>query len=283
MLNQDHKAIRVELREQIGIITIDRPQRFNSLDVDTARELRKAGIRLARDPEVRCAVIRGLPSVFCSGADLKYIGGGGDSDELGYLRPAGAGGGEPGYGGAFKEILEYIHATIAEIRRAPKPFLAAVQGVAAAGGFGLAMSCDLVFAAQAAAFEWSYSRTGLTGAESSTFFLPRLLGLRRSMEMVLLNPRLSAAQAKDAGLINDVFADDVFEKSWLAIAQRLATGPTEAFAAAKALINRAIGADQLELQLQEELDNLTAAAGGREFAEGLEAFVGKRSPRFPGR
>lgn len=280
MLTEGDKAIHVEVREQVGIIAIDRPHRFNSLDVETARDLRKAGIRLARDRAIRCGVIRGLPNVFCSGADLKYIGSGADAAELGYLRPQGAGGGEPGYGGAFKEILEYIHATISEIRRAPKPFIAAVQGVAAAGGFGLAMSCDLVFAGNRATFEWSYSRTGLTGAESSTFFLPRLLGLRRSMELVLLNPRLSAAEAKEVGLINRVFADETFEQDWFEIARRLASGPTEAFGAAKGLINRAIGADELELQLQHELDNLTAAADASEFAEGLDAFVGKRKPRF---
>ncbi len=91
-----------------------------------------------------------------------------------------------GYGEVFKQILEYIHSTISEIKRAPKPFVAAVDGIAAAGGFGIAMACDLVFASDRASFEWAYGKTGLTGAESSTFFLPRLLGLHRAMELVLL-------------------------------------------------------------------------------------------------
>ena len=85
-----------------------------------------------------------------------------------------------GYGAVFKQILEYLHSTISEIRRAPKPFIAAVDGIAAAGGFGIAMACDLVFASERASFEWAYGKTGLTGAESSTFFLPRLIGLRRA-------------------------------------------------------------------------------------------------------
>ena len=94
----------------------------------------------------------------------------------------------PGYGEVFKQILEYIHSAISEIKRAPKPFIAAVDGIAAAGGFGIAMACDLVYASDRATFEWAYGKTGLTGAESSTFFLPRLIGLRRAMELVLLEP-----------------------------------------------------------------------------------------------
>ena len=125
---------------------------------------------------VRVVVLRGLPGMFCSGADLKFIRDGGDGGDTGYLAPGATRG---GYGERFKQILEYIHSTISEIRRAPKPFIAAVDGVAAAGGFGIAMSCDLVLASTRASFEWAYTKTGLTGAESSTFLLPRLIGLRR--------------------------------------------------------------------------------------------------------
>src|SRR5438128_1194945 len=177
--------IHVIRRGAVGTITIDRPARFNSLDVATAQDFRRAGLQLARDDGVRVVVLRGLPTMFCSGADLKFIRDGGDDDaDLGYLAPGATRG---GYGERFKQILEYIHSTISEIRRAPKPFIAAVDGVAAAGGFGIAMACDLVVASSRASFEWAYSKTGLTGAESSTFFLPRLIGLRRAMELMLLN------------------------------------------------------------------------------------------------
>src|SRR6185436_17563534 len=97
--------------------------------------------------------------------DLKYIAAGGDKEELQYLQPRTEGRG-PTTGDLFKEILEYIHSTISEIRRAPKPFIAAIDGVAAAGGFGLAMACDIVVASDRSIFEWAYSKTGLTGAES---------------------------------------------------------------------------------------------------------------------
>ena len=197
------KHIRVEREGAVGILTIARRERLNSLDVETAQDFRRAGLQLARDRSVRAVLIRGEGGVFCSGADLKYIRDGGDQDELGYLQP-GTRKPDEGYGEIFKQILEYIHSTISEIRRAPKPFIAAVDGPAAAGGFGIAMSCDLVIASERAWFEWAYFKTGLTGAESSTFFLPRLVGLRKALELVLLNPRLTAQEALDWGLINRV-------------------------------------------------------------------------------
>jgi 2-(1,2-epoxy-1,2-dihydrophenyl)acetyl-CoA isomerase len=266
----------------VGVIAIDRPHRFNSLDVRTAQELRRAGLQLARDDDVRVVVLRGQPGMFCSGADLKFIRDGGDSADLAYLtnaRPEPAEG-RPSYRRVFKQILEYIHSTISEIRRAPKPFIAAVDGVAAAGGFGLAMACDLVVASSHASFEWAYSKTGLTGAESSTFFLPRLIGLRRSMELVLLNPRLTAHQALDYGLVTAVFESEDFERETMEMAARLADGPRRAFAVAKELLNQSAGMDQLDAHLDREVQELARAADGPEFAEGIAAFFAKRDAVF---
>jgi 2-(1,2-epoxy-1,2-dihydrophenyl)acetyl-CoA isomerase len=271
----------MELRDGIGTITIDRPQRFNSMDVETARDFRKAGLQYARDEQVRCVVITGTAGIFCSGADLKYIRGQGDESDFGYLHPEGSGP-PPGFGESFKQILEYLHSTISEIKRAPKPFLAAVDGVAAAGGFGIAMACDLVFASERSIFEWAYHKTGLTGAESSTFFLPRLVGLRKAMELVLLNPRLSARDALAQGLITGVFPDADFEREVQQVAARLAAGPTGAYGVAKRLINQAAGVDQLDYHLDEELQHLSRIADGRDFAEGLKAFFDKRAPAFGG-
>jgi 2-(1,2-epoxy-1,2-dihydrophenyl)acetyl-CoA isomerase len=268
----------------VGVITIDRPTRFNSMDVRTAQDFRRAGLQCARDADVRVVVVRGLPGMFCSGADLKFIRDGGNADDLAYLttRPAGAADARAhaSYGDVFKQILEYIHSTISEIRRAPKPFIAAVDGIAAAGGFGIAMSCDLVLASTRASFEWAYSRTGLTGAESSTFLLPRLIGLRRAMELMLLNHRLTAEQAREYGLVTAVFEPEQFERETMAIAARLADGPPRAFAVAKELLNQAAGMDQLDAHLDRELNELARSADGPEFAEGVRAFFEKRTPEF---
>ena len=266
----------------VGIITIDRVQRFNSLDVRTAQDFRRAGLQYARDDDVRCVIIRGAGGVFCSGADLKYIRDGGDQGELGYLQPE-ARDLPAGYGESFKQILEYIHSTISEIRRAPKPFIAAVDGVAAAGGFGIAMACDLVMASERATFEWAYSKTGLTGAESSTFFLPRLVGFRRAMELVLLNPRLDAARALDLGLVTAVYPAARFDDDVLEVAARLAAGPTGAYGVAKRLINQAAGDDRLDYHLDQEIEHLARSADGADFAEGLQSFFARRAPHFEGR
>ena len=272
--------IRTRVEDAVGYITIDRPARFNALDVRTAQDLRRAGLMFARDTTVRVVVLSGVNGVFCSGADLKYIRAGGEAEDLGYLSP-GARQTPAGYGERFKQILEYIHSTISEVRRAPKPFIAAVDGVAAAGGFGLAMCCDLVFASQRSVFEWAYGKTGLTGAESSTFMLPRLIGFRRAMELVLLNPRLDASRAQQLGLINDVFPTETFDHDVRRMAKTVADGPVEAFAVAKGLLNQAAGMDRLDVHLDRELDHLARIADGAEFAAGLDAFFAKHPADFP--
>ena len=277
MRTSEHIATRTD--GAVGWITIDRPERFNSLDVRTAQDLRRAGLAMARDANVRVVVLMGVNGIFCSGADLKYIRDGGDATELRYLSPE-ARETPAGYGERFKQILEYLHSTIAEIRRAPKPFIAAVDGIAAAGGFGLAMCCDLVFASERARFEWAYAKTGLTGAESSTFMLPRLVGVRRAMELVLLNPRLDARRALDAGLITAVYPEIGFQDEVRRVSQQIAEGPAEAFGIAKGLINQASGMGGLDVHLDRELESLTRIADGPEFAEGIASFFEKRSPQF---
>ena len=268
--------IRVEHDGAVGIITIDRAERFNSLDVETARDLRKAGLQLARDNDVRCVILRGVKGIFCSGADLKYIRNFGSEADLSYLVPSSP----RSYGPVFKQILEYIHSTISEIRRAAKPFIAAVDGVAAAGGLGIAICCDLVIASERSTFEWAYSKTGLSGAESSTFFLPRLVGLRRALELLLLNPRLDARRAQEYGLVTRVVPDAGFDADVLAIARQIADGPTEALGIAKQLMNEAAGVDRLDYHLDRELEHLARIADGAAFAEGLNAFFEKRQPDF---
>ncbi|MBS1820015.1 MAG: enoyl-CoA hydratase/isomerase family protein [Acidobacteria bacterium] len=278
-------TILSEQRGAVGVITINRPERFNAMDVQTAQDFRRAALRLARDTDVRVVILQGLPGMFCSGADLKFIRNGGSSGDLEYLTRAEYRRPPEGtpiqYGEVFKQILEYIHSAISEIRRAPKPFIAAVDGVAAAGGLGIAMACDIVVASQRASFEWAYSKTALTGAESTTFMLPRLIGLRRSLELLFLNPRLTADEARDVGLVTRVFEVEPFAAEVAAMAERLAQGPPRAFAIAKELMNQSAGMDRLDDHLDRELEELARAANGPEFAEGLLAFFEKRPPRFP--
>ena len=270
--------IKVTHEGGVGVLTIDRPARFNSLDVQTARDLRKAGLQLARDEKVRCVVLRGTGGIFCSGADLKYIRAGGDPKDLGYLSPD-ARAARPGFGAIFKQILEYLHSTISELRRAPKPVIAAVDGVAAAGGMGLAMCCDLVVASERSIFEYAYFKTALCGAESSTFFLPKLVGLRRAMDLAFLNPRVTAREGKELGLVSQVTSDSTFEEEVMALARRLASGPTASYASAKRLMNESAGVDRLDFHLDRELEALAESADSQDFAEGISAFFEKYLPK----
>lgn len=273
--------IRIERVGAVGILTMARRDRFNAMDVTMAQDFRKAGLQLARDPEVRCVILRGEGGVFCSGADLKYIRGGGD-EALAYLSPA-AREVPKGFGEVFKQILEYLHSTISEIRRSGKVWIAAVDGMAAAGGFGIAMCCDLVMASERASFEWAYGKTALTGAESSTFMVTRLLGFRKAMEFVFLNPRFDALTALQNGLINRVYPVETFDAEVLAVATKIAEGPTGSYAITKMLLNQAAGVDRLDFHLDQELDNLGRSADSADFAEGIAAFFGKRPPQFKGK
>jgi 2-(1,2-epoxy-1,2-dihydrophenyl)acetyl-CoA isomerase len=274
--------ILVRRHDAVGYITMNRRERFNAFDVRMAQDFRRAALQLARDATIRAVVLEGAGGVFSSGADLKYIHVGGAAEDLGYLQPdvreiPG------GYGEVFKQILEYLHSTISEIRRAPKPFIAAVDGMAAAGGLGLAMACDLVFASARASFEWAYGKTGLSGAESNTFFLPRLVGFRKAMELVLLNPRLSADAALAAGLVTAVFPDDIFQERVQTIAAQVAAGPTAAYSATKRLINQSLQADRLDVHLDIEIDELARSADTSDFRNAIGAFLEKRQTAFEGR
>jgi 2-(1,2-epoxy-1,2-dihydrophenyl)acetyl-CoA isomerase len=273
--------IRIEKDGAVGVLTMERRERFNALDVQMAQDFRAAGLKLARDPLVRCMVVRGYPGVFCSGADLKYIRAGGVEEELHFLaesRPV-----PGGFGERFKQILEYIHSTISEMKRAPKPVVCAVDGVAAAGGLGIAMAGDLVVCSERAVFEWAYGKTALTGAESSTFFLPRLVGLRRAFQLAFMNPRLDARAAREWGLVNEVYPTESFDAEVMALAQRLAAGPTRSYAVTKQLLNQAGTVDRLDWHLDQELDQLARIADSPDFAEGISAFFEKRPPKFEGK
>ncbi len=278
------RSIRVHREgpdDAVGVITIERRERHNSLDVETARDLRKAALGLARDASARVVVVRGSGGVFCSGADLKYIRDGGEPAELHYLHPAGRS--VPrGHGEVFRQILEYLHATLSELRRAPKPVVAAVDGVAAAGGLGLALACDLVVASARSTFEYAYFKTGLSGAEGTTFLLPRRAGLGQALALALLGARLSAREAQAMGLVSTTLPDDSFDADVSALATRLVQGPASAYAAAKRLMNESQAMDRFDRHLDRELDELARVADGPDFAEGLAAFFDKRAPRFRG-
>ncbi len=254
-----------EVQEGVGLICLNRPDDGNAITLEVARELLDAAGRCDADPAVRAVVLTGTGPMFCAGGDLKAFVAQGDKISL-YMR----------------EVTQAFHAAIARFNRMDPPVVAAVNGTAAGGGLSLALAADIVIAAESARFTMAYTKIGLVPDGASTYFLARLVGLRRAKEMVLLNPVLSAAQALEWGLINQVMADDEVLPAALALAQNLAAGPTRSFGEAKRLI-LAAATESLEAQMERESQAITARSISPDGQEGLAAFLDKRAPRFTGK
>lgn len=221
------RTIRVGTIDAVGILTLDRRERQNRFDAETAREFLEASLRLSRDERVHAVVIRGAGGAFCGGVDTALGG-----------------------------IVEPIHEALAVIQRSETPFLAAIDGLAAGSGLAIAIACDLVVCSESSTIAWADPERGPTGAESSTFFLSRRLPLKAVMELVLLGQTLSAAEAKSIGLVNAVYPASRMGAEVMSLAGRLAAGPTRTLGAVKALVNCALDGHRLEAHLARERDVL---------------------------
>jgi 2-(1,2-epoxy-1,2-dihydrophenyl)acetyl-CoA isomerase len=258
----DETRALLDIRDGVAHVTLNNPGNGNAIDVPMAAALREAMRRCERDGSVRAVVIAGSGKMFCSGGDLKSIrGAGGDVSD--YVR----------------EILLHLHEALASIARIRAPVIASVHGSAAGAGFALAMACDFVVAAKSSKFLMAYTAAGLTPDGSSSYFLPRLIGLRRALELTLRNRRLSADEAREWGLVNEVVEDAALGSHTDKFAAEIADGPTAAFGDAKRLLRTSFD-NSLETQLARECETLARALEGEEAATGLAAFSEKRVPKF---
>ena len=181
-------SVLFEVRDNVAHVTLNRPQASNALDLEMAKQLMAAALRCEADRNVRAVLLKGEGKSFCAGGDVKvFIA----QKEL------------PAY---LREITSYLHLAISRFARLDAPVIAAVQGSAAGGGFSLAISCDLVIAADSATFLMAYSKIGMAPDGGSTYFLPRLVGLKRAMELALTNRVLSAREACEWGIVTEVVA-----------------------------------------------------------------------------
>lgn len=254
-------SVLFEVRENVAHVTLNRPQAGNALDLEMAKELMAVASRCESDHKVRAVLLRGAGNSFCVGGDIKVFAA---QQHL------------PQY---LREITSYLHLAVSRFARLDAPVIAAVHGSAAGGGFSLAISCDLVIAAESAKFLMAYSKIGMAPDGGSTYFLPRLVGIKRAMELTLTNRILSAREACDWGLVTEVVPLESLAARAEELARWLAQGPTGAFGSAKRLLHG--GWNQtLETQMELESRAIAEAGGSAEGQEGIRAFMEKRKPRF---
>ncbi len=255
-------AVQFDLSDNIATITLNRPDSANALNLELARGLMDAANRCSEDVAVRAAVVTGTGRFFCAGGDLKAFAEAGE--EL---------------GAHLKEVTTYLHAAVSRLTRMDAPVIAGVNGVAAGAGMSLACACDFVLAAESARFTMAYTRAGLTPDGSSTYFLPRIVGLKRALDLALTNRMLSAAEAEQLGIVTRVVPDGTALDEATALAKQLAGGAIGAFGRTKRLMHSGLTAT-LESQMEEETQSIAASAMSAEGREGIAAFLEKRDPQF---
>ena len=259
-----YEALNLDVADSVATLTLNRPNAANALNKAMAEELMAVSIECDENPDIRAVVFTGNGKMFSAGGDLKSFHGTGGN-----------------IGHALKDLTVYLHAAISRFARMDAPVITAVNGMAAGAGMSMAVFGDLVYAARSAAFTMAYTAAGLSPDGSSSYFLPRLIGLRRTQELMLTNRRLSADEALAWGLVNKVVDDDKLLEEAHATAVKLAQGPTSAYGSVKRLLTSTFDQgleSQMEIEAREIVDN----ASGRDGTEGIAAFVGKRAPTFTG-
>lgn len=260
-----YQHLLLERRDHVATITLNRPDAYNALDLGLGRDLFHASLEVDEDPDVRCVVITGAGKAFCSGGDVK--------DFVEHL---------PRIGMLVKELTTYLHGAVSRLVRSAKPVIMAVNGVAAGGGFSFALSGDIVVAAESARFTMAYSKIAATPDGSSSYFLPRLIGVRRALELYLTNRVLSAREALEWGMITRVVPDAELRASVETLARELAAGPTLAIGGAKRLFQQSTW-ESLETQMELEAQAIAASGHTQDFRDGVTAFANKQTPVFHGR
>jgi len=260
----EYKALRFEVRDGVGWVTLSRPEVGNAINREMALELLDVSLRCDEDPGVRAVVLTGSGPMFCTGGDLKSLATAGE--DLPRL---------------LKELTTYFHAAVSRFSRREAPVSAAVNGTAAGAGMSLVCACDLAVAVQSARFVMAYTRAGLTPDGSGTYFLPRLVGVRRALELTLTNRMLSAQEALEMGIVNRVVPDESLASEVESLARQLAEGPTRAYGGAKRLIYQS-WQESLEPQMEWEARTIADMARTVDGREGIAAFLEKRHPHFKG-
>ena len=259
----NEKTVLFAVRENVGYVTLNRPGSGNAIDMELARELAAVALECEGNREVRAVLLRGAGENFCMGGDVKVF----------HAQAA--------LGHYLRQVTANLHLAVSRFARLDAPVIAAVQGAAAGGGFSLAISCDLVVAGESARFLMAYTKIGLAPDGGSSYFLPRLVGFKRALELTLTNRVLSAREACEWGLVTEAVPGGQFAGRAEELAKTLAQGPTGAFGWAKRLLQSGWN-ESLETQMEGESRAIASASETANGREGIRAFVEKRKATFAG-
>jgi 2-(1,2-epoxy-1,2-dihydrophenyl)acetyl-CoA isomerase len=256
-------TLRVERTGAILRLVLNRPAAYNALEAEMVNAFASSLAAAACDDGVRGVVITGAGKAFCAGGDLNWM----------LASPQGP-------GAAVHLLAARFHLAVIDIRRMAKPVIAAVNGVAAGGGFSLALACDFRVMAESAVLRQAYTTSGLSLDGGGSFALPRLVGYARALEIATFDPPIAARQALEWGLATKVVADGAVVDEAVALAERIAAGSLHSYGLTKRLLDGSFGTP-LEVQLEHEREGIAACAAHPDGQEGMRAFAAKRKPSFP--
>lgn len=256
------ETLTLDIAERIARITLNRPDAANALNLALAKDLARAALICDCDDTVKAIVLTGTGKMFSAGGDLKAFTTFGDQTRL-----------------KIKEVADELHKAISTFARMKAVVIVAVNGTAAGAGFSLAIAGDIVIAAESAKFTMAYTAAGLSPDGSSTYYMPRLIGLRRTQELMLTNRALSAREALDWGLLTSVVPDTELQQAATTMARKFADSPANSNGVVKKLLLCSLE-NGLEEQMELEGREIANSAATDDGKEGIAAFLGKRKPVF---
>ncbi|HEX5534750.1 MAG TPA: enoyl-CoA hydratase-related protein [Actinomycetales bacterium] len=260
------EPVRYEQDGGLATITFNRPDAMNALDTATKESLRTAVLQAAEDSTVRCVLLTGTGRAFCVGQDLR--------EHIGLLRA--------GDESLWRTVPEHYNPVAKTLATMPKPVVAALNGVAAGAGASIAMAADIRVVAESAGFNLAFAGIALSCDTGSSWWLPRLVGMAKAKELLMMPRTVKAEEALRLGLATEVVPDDKLVERGLEVARMLADGPTQAYAALRQSVVYAASHD-LETSLDREAELMALTGGTADHHEAVDAFVAKRKPDFSGR